>query len=264
MSIVTNVWTSIKKEITDFLEMPISYAVFAVALVVFVFQKQMPDVKFNGFISRPIQKMIFQFTEFFYQETHFFIICLVLIGIAAILLFLDKTVIYTYLPKPSEMTNGTTISWNYVKAVTQLFHVLLKFITIYWVWYFILHIGLNNSGGLYNSSVFIPLLIINIGELMFNVFAAIFKMSNNTQYDLIPFKDLDNFTCLSSYESEEKRICIFKPKYINKVTYVLAVESADNDYYTVVDTSNEFIAIQAHFDNLKTRHNVKYYRSKGV
>lgn len=230
MSNLVSMAKNFQMELKKAFSIPFSYAVFAIACVRFFFFNNLNLVSVNKFVPVSIQKMILQVFDFLYSQNTFWWICWILVGVITLLCLLTYTPTYNYVPDDIKYTNGTTVSWNYISAIKRTIRRLWNYLTIYWLWYFIISVFFNQNGFIRDfwstnaNGIMISLFFMNLIILFCQIVRAMFIIkleSSLVDESYIKMDNLNDYTCLALTKQKDLSVAIFKTKSLKKPEYLL-------------------------------------------
>lgn len=238
---VWNYYKELKSIFLKKIKIPFIYILFLVDCFMLWKPEYISLINASAWVPDNLQKVLLTFFNFIYNHFLYLIIPLIIIIIIIGTIF-EYTNFFRFLPKPVEMINGETKSWNPMSAIRKIIDFIFLLSTDYWIYWLTLNIFLNphqfitnfmNTDNATNQLIknkFLTADTLSIHYLLFFVNTAIaivyvskfiFEIRVPTNIYSIQHKNLDMYIEIASFEKNGTNTMILKPKYNKKVQYLL-------------------------------------------
>lgn len=251
-----SIWQTYKELqnlIKEKIKFPFIYTIFLIDGFMLWKPKYVSLIHANKWIPDNIQRIFLTFFNYIYSHFLWLFISLFIIILIIYIIF-SKTSFFDFLPEDVETTDGKTLMWNPVSAISRLINIFFLLVREYWIYWLTLNVFLNphqfttnflneditanpliTSSYLTKSTLTITyvLFIVNMLITIVLILRSLFEIRVPTDRYFVLNNKLDMYMEIASFEKEVHGVytktMILKPKYEKKALYLLV--NGDSDRY---------------------------------
>ena len=260
MKFVIEKMQEIKKYTDKTIKIPFSYLIFGVSVLLLCNTKYIAYIDANEWLPLNIRNVVLGIVNMVYGNIGTILIVLGALFVALTLIARYTNIFSVVLPRDIEYIDGTTTSWNEYSATRRILGIILRLMTTWWVYYFLISILFNehsyaknffllpqskatyenwgpinelietNYISFWNLKIMNGLFGLNVVIAIAWILRALFEIKINTEISYIDRGKLNRYIVINDFEKDsgENSVMLLKTKNLRTEKYFLVEGKAES------------------------------------